>query len=74
MRTYDVIMAPSASGSWVLESEAKEVIAHHKYKRCLGNALTCSRNIDLCICDTPDWPRGNVPFWQKMANEMAETC
>lgn len=41
MRTYDFIMTPSASGSWVLESEAKEVIDYQKYKRCLDKAEKC---------------------------------
>ena len=51
---------------------AVKIIRRSNRKYCLEVAMTCSRNIDLCICDTPDWPRGNVPFWQKWRKRWLE--
>ena len=51
---------------------AVKIIRRSNRKYCLEMAMTCSRNIDLCICDTPDWPRGNVPFWQKWRKRWLE--
>ena len=41
MKAYDVIMAPSDDGNWVLKSEAEDKIRHHKYKRCLAKKGEC---------------------------------
>ncbi len=64
MRTYDVIMTPSADGSWVLESEAKRAIAYQKYKRCLDKAKWCKLWYEE---EKYDWQKKDAHHWFRMS-------
>lgn len=79
MKTYDVIMAPSDDGSWVLKSEADKENRHQKYKRCLSMVKYCdmgltyyNEKLDSFSCERADFFYKWYNRWWKLAEKFKE--